>query len=324
MKNLKKIIQFIIALACIIYIVRFFAQNKESLKLVLKLNAVTIFLVVIATIAYFFIYSLRTQIVLEKCSRKKLNYIYLFKLMVLARFLNTVFSQMGNVYRGYRLKKEYDISYTSYISSFVSTLWMDTCFNLYFATVLILILSPEFKIGYFTAWTIFLVIALCVSAVPPAGNMLLGKIKIETKFLNWAHSKLTEVVSVTISNLRDIRYLGSFLLLGVSELILTILGYYILFKGFGIILTFQALLVFYILMSLSLFIAITPGNIGVQEIAFGFIAEQIGIGMGSGIMASIVARIINFFIIFLMGIFFGGIRLLRESKKYPTSEDKAD
>jgi len=311
-------------LACIAYLVRFFYQNRDSLQLILRLDVITIFFIVILAVIYLFIYSLRIQIVLEKCSRKKLNYIYLFKLMVLARFLNTVFSQMGNVYRGYRLKKEYDISYTSYISSFVSTLWMDTCFNLYFATVLILILSPEFKIGYFTAWTIFLVIALCVSAVPPAGNMLLGKIKIETKFLNWAHSKLTEVVSVTIINLRDIRYLGSFLLLGVSELILTILGYYILFKGFGIILTFQALLVFYILMSLSLFIAITPGNIGVQEIAFGFISEQMGIGMDKGILASIVARIINFFIIILMGVFFGGIRLLRESKKYTTSEDKVD
>lgn len=310
-----------IAIACIIYLARFFYQNKDSLKLILKLDVTTIFYIIILTVIYLFIDSFRLRIVLEKCSSKRLNYIYLFKLLIQASFLNMVFSQMGNVYRGCRLKKDYDISYTRYISSFISTLWMDTCFNLFFATAVILILSPNFKIGFLIAWKIFLIIALSVSALPLVGNILLSKFKMKIKFLDWIHSKLTEVLSVTFSNLRDITYLVRFFSLGIVELALTVLGYYILFKGFDIILNLSSLLVFYILLRLSLFIAITPGNIGVQEIAFGFISEQMGIGMASGILASVVARAITIFIISLMGVIFGGIHLLRERKKYLNNQD---
>ncbi len=316
MKKLKKIIRLLIALACIIYLVRFFYKNKDSLLLILKLDVPTIFFIIILTVSYFFIYSLRFQIVLEKCSSIRLNYIYLFKLLIQARFLNLVFSQMGNVYRGYKLKKDCNISYTRYISSFTSTLWMDTCFNLFFATTVILVLSPRFKIGYFIAWQTFLILALLISAVPVAVIFLMSKFKIKIKFLDWTHAKLTEVLSVTISNLRDTTYLLKFFSLGIIQLALTVLAHYILFKRFDLILNLPTLLVFYILLRLSIFISITPGNIGVQEIAYGFIAEQMGIGMAAGILVSVVARVLNFFIIILLGIILGGTSLLRRRKEF--------
>ena len=157
-------------------------------------------------------------------------------------------------------------------------------------------------------------------AAPIIGHLLLSWIKIENCRLTWIHSKITEVLTATIINLKDILYLLKVTALGIVILILTVIAHYILFKGFGIILTVPALLVFYVLLRLSLFIIITPGNIGVQEIAYGFISEQMGFGMAQGVLVSVFSRILNTSVILVLGILFGGIDLLRHRKNYQPSD----
>lgn len=320
MKTLKKIIKLLITIACIAYLIKFFYTDRQSLRLLLKLDFLSVAYIVILTVIYFLVLNLRIKIVLEKCSGKMLPFWPIFKLLMLTNFLNLVLIQVGNIYRSIRLKKAYDISYTSYISSFTSLLWMDTCLNILIAVVVISMVKSDFQIGKFTAWKLFSIIGLVTVASPIIGNLLLSWIKIENRRLAWIHSKLTEVLTATIINLKDILYLLKVTALGIVILILTVIAHYILFKEFGIILTVPALLVFYVLLRLSLFIIITPGNIGVQEIAYGFISEQMGFGMAQGVLVSVFSRILNTSVILVLGILFGGIDLLRHRKNYQPSD----
>ena len=69
-----------------------------------------------------------------------------------------------------------------------------------------------------------------------------------------------------------------------------------------------------ILFSLSFFIVLTPGNIGIQEIAWGLLSEKMGIGMETGILMSGFVRLIGTGVLSILGITLGGVDLIRNRK----------
>jgi uncharacterized membrane protein YbhN (UPF0104 family) len=240
----------------------------------------------------------------------------LFKIFILGRFLNTVFPQMGNVYRSVRLKQDHNISYTRYISSLGSFAWMDSLMNLTTVTVLILALSPNLQIGLFKAWKILFVLTLAVAAVPALTKGLLGTMQFKNPRLAWIHSKLSEVLMVSMKNLKDTVYLFKIALLGAATLICAGALFYICFLIFNISLSLSVLALFYALLKFSTYVNVTPGNLGVQELAYGFLSEQLGIGMAQGVLASAFMRVAGSCVILVLGSFFGGIDLLRHRKDY--------
>jgi len=319
LRQIKKILKSIIAVACIIYLVRFFYTNRDSLDVAFNLNILTIVYIVTLFIIYLLLHSYRFQLVLEKCSGHRLPFFPWLKILILGRFLNTIFSQTGNVYRGVRLKKDYNISYTDYISSFTSFAWMDTCMNLIIATVAVAALSPDLRIGQFTAWKILAIPAVVVIILPILAEVLLHKINFKNRHLNWLHLKLSEVLTVSVNNLRDTTYLLKILLLGLAMFIRTCASFYIYFSVFDIHVSMSALAVFYALFHLSVFVIITPGNLGVQEVAYGFLSEQMGIGMAQGVLVVALMRVVGTCVICTLGLILGGHDLLRHHRDYAES-----
>jgi uncharacterized membrane protein YbhN (UPF0104 family) len=261
------------------------------------------------------LHNYRFQLILEKCSGQRPHFWALFRIFILGRFLNTFISQAGTVYRGLQLKQDYEISYTDYISSFASFAWMDSWINMVVAALVILTGRSNLKIGSFYAWQISLVLAICIFAAPLLMEASFRKISFNNTYLNWMHSKLNEVLKATVENVKDTVYVSKIIILGIAALICSGALYYICFQIFDITLTIPSLAVFYALLSLSTCIIITPGNIGVQELAYGFLSEQLGFGMAQGVLVAAFARISGTTIILLLGIILGGIDLLRQQKK---------
>jgi uncharacterized membrane protein YbhN (UPF0104 family) len=223
---------------------------------------------------------------------------------------------MGNLYRGIQLKEKYGVSYTGYISGFSSLAWMDTGINLVIAFLAIIIISPGFKIGQFFAWKILSLLAVSVVLSPIVGEIILRKRFFRNNYLDWLHSKLSEVLTVSVNNLNDQAYLLKVFLLGIALLIRTCIMFYVYFTVFDIRVSIPVLVVFYALYKVSTFIVITPGNIGIQEVVYGFLSEQIGIGMAQGVLVAALIRVVGVFSISVLGVFLGGINLLRHRKDY--------
>ena len=320
MKHLKKILSFLIVIACLIYIIRFFYKNHDSIKIAIHLNIWMIISIVLLSIFYHLLHSYRFRLVLEKCSGRRLPFFPWFRIYILGRFFNTAFPQMGNIYRSVRLKQDYNISYTRYISGFASFAWLDMSLNLTIATVLIFILRPDIKIGAVTAWLFLLVVDVIVMAVPVLSEIIFRKTNIKQPYLSWVHAKLSEVLTITVANLRDLTFLAKIILLGMIVFVRTLLIYHILFLSLEIHIDLSALTIFYVLFKISTFINVTPGNLGVQEIAFGFLGEQIGIGMAYGILLSIITRIFSTSVVILLGLLMGGVGLLQHREDYVKSQ----
>lgn len=320
MSRFKKIFHLTVIAACIIYLARFFNANRDSLNIIFKLNLPTIILIITISILYLILSSYRFQIVLEKYSGRSLPFYPWFKIFTLAQFFNMIFPQMGNVYRAVCLKKNHNISYTEYITGFTSFAWMDLCINMIIALAVILFNNPNFKIGRLCAWQMLLVIIIGIIIAPLLAGALLTKIRFKNAYLSWTRSKLLEMLTVTVKSIGDKTYMAKITLLGLIVFIQTVLAYYILFLSLNTPLSLPALAVFYSLLKLGTFANITPGNIGVQEVAFGFLSEQMNFGMAQGVLVSVFGRILHTSLIVVLGILFGGIDLLKHRKDYQSPD----
>lgn len=321
MSKFKKIIRLVLVVICIFYLARFFYINKDSLQITFALSSITVFSVVSLALLHYFLSSCRFQIVLKKCSGTSISVREWFKIFILGKLLNTFLPQAGNVYRSVQLKKDYDISYTNYISSLASFAWMDTSMNLIIATAVIAILNSGLTIGPFSAWKILTFLTIVVVALPVLTEVLLGKINFKNKHLHWVHSKLSEVMTASVKNIRDKVYLLKIVFLGLAMLACTGALLHICFRIFNINLSLPTLAVFYALLKISHYVSLTPGNLGVQELAYGFLGEQMGIGMAQGVLASALIRVVGTSVLFALGMLFGGGDLLRHRKDYSKMED---
>lgn len=291
------------------------------MQLAFALDFKTIIYIILLQFLYFLLQGHRFQVVLEKCSSRKIPFLPWLKIFILGRFLNTVISQAGNVYRSVQLKQQYGVSYTRYISSFTSLAWMDTGINLIIAVIVIAVTNPGFKIGQFFAWKVLIILTFAVVASPILGEIILRKINFKNKYLDWLHSKFSEVLAVSVSNLKDRAYLLKIILLGLAIFIRTCAMFYVYFSVFDVQISIPALVVFYALYKISAFIVITPGNVGIQEVVYGFLSEQMGIGMAQGILVAALIRVVGICSISVLGVSLGGIDLLHHRKDYVDIKD---
>lgn len=320
MKNLKNKLRWLLAIFCLAYLVKFFYQQRASLQIAFSLSISAIIYILMLQFISYLLTILRFKIVLEKCGQKKLKFLTWAKTYILGRFLNTIIPQSGNLYRGIFLKKNYDISYTRYITAFSSFAWMDTILNLLFAFLVILGLEPSFKIGTFIGSKL-LVITISALILPPIFlEIIFKKIQFKNQHINWLHLKFSEVLTVSINNLKDRTYMLKIVLVGIIMFARTCLAFYIYFSIFDIDVTLPVLFVFTALFKLSTFIVITPSNIGVQELAYGFLSQQVGIGMAQGIVLSAFIRLVTVSIILILGSALGGIDLLRNREDFTKSK----
>jgi hypothetical protein len=147
--------------------------------------------------------------------------------------------------------------------------------------------------------------------IPIIVYSFLAKITFTKKKLAWIQAKLCEVITVSLQNIRDTTYLAKNIFLGLLIFGRTCLMFFIYFKALDIYISITALVVFCTLFKISVYIVITPGNLGIQEIAFGFLSEHMHIGMAEGVLVSALLRVIGVCSIVVLGIALGGMDLLQ-------------
>jgi uncharacterized protein (TIRG00374 family) len=319
-KKFKTVFRLIIIVVCFAYIAVFLYKNRQQLHLILNLRPRFIILLLALFMADLIINSVRIKIVIEKCSRLKLPVFGWFKIFLLGRFLNTIIPQMGNIYRCVVLKQDYNVSYTSYISSFASFAWVDTGLNLIFALITILAAGSTIRMAGLPAWQMISALIGLVIAGPVAAEFVFGLIKVKNKSLAWVHSKLSTVLTTSVNTLKDGVYFSSITVTTVVAFIIAIAEFYVCFSGLGLSVDLPALILFFAILKISDVVVITPGNLGIREIAFGILTQQIGLGITEGILVSAIMRVLSTILVFVLGIFLGGIGILRKRQDYITNK----
>ncbi|MBN1818622.1 MAG: flippase-like domain-containing protein [Sedimentisphaerales bacterium] len=317
--RLKGIVQYALLLFCVAYIIRFFWNNQESLNTLLSLDLWALGMLAVLSVISLFLQSFRQRIILHKINAMHIPYMHWFRIFILGTFLNRVFSQFGNIYRGIRLKKEYGISYTHYISIYVSFSWLDTTLNFLIALAVVGLLDRSLQIGSVRAVWLLLLLAIAVAVVPLLLHGLASFLRTRIPYFSWLQTRLGEVLRVTVAGASDPLYLAKVALTGLLSFALTLSVFYVSFKALGMEVPWPVLALFCVIMKLSNQIVLTPGNLGVRELAYGILGELAGVGMAQALLVSLITRIMNTSVIIFMGIAFGGLGLLFHRDQYQKS-----
>ncbi|MBS3112925.1 flippase-like domain-containing protein [Candidatus Woesearchaeota archaeon] len=151
----------------------------------------------------------------------------------------------------------------------------------------------------FTVFTLFLIVIIILSPkLPKSKNSLINKF---IKVINGWH---------LIKDNKQVLFITT--IIGLVQLILGAINTMITYNLFSIQIDFFKALFIASVGSLSILVAITPGNLGVGEAISIFSANLIGIPLTEAIAATILLRAINLAVILILGPIFSYILIKHE------------
>lgn len=314
-KPSKRAFHWLIALVCISYIVVYFARHQKDLRLVLTIPLWTLLYGCVLQGIQFLLFGFRLRGVLHKCSGARIPLLRWFQLLSVGSLLSQILPQMGVVYRSVRVKRDYGISYTEYVSGAVGYTWMDGALNLAAAFVIVSIVDPGLRIGPLNGALLLLGLLVMTLSVPIVLERIARSWKVRGRAVAWIQAKISEVLRVTLDNMRDGPYVLQFGLLGTCGFALTCTIFYVYLGALGAEVTLPGAALFAALFRLSRYVNVTPGNVGLREIVCGVLSEQLQMGMSEGILVSLLVRIVGQVVLVAFALPIVGMDLLRRDQR---------
>ena len=226
-----------------------------------------------------------------------------FRIVALGQFLNVLLPQLGNVYRGVALKREHGVSYFTYSTGLFTFVWLDTVTSLGLGLVAVLLLAPGLRLGTLPVLPILALLLLGLCAAPSIA------VRLTLRDLS------ARLLGIAAQSLRAPRFLGGFLLVNLLSLVDQASVLWACFRAAGLPIDVAHSALFHVVIKLSNVIILTPGNLGVTELAFG--ALGVGTQGGSlqhGIAAALAFRALNTLLVISLGLSFGGVGLIRSTR----------
>jgi uncharacterized protein (TIRG00374 family) len=317
----RKAAQWALAVCCIVWVGWYFYHNRQDLRLFLSLRPLTILILLVLFTVHLWLYSLQFYFVLCQCAGKQLPFVDFFKTIILGRFLSNIAPQSGAVYRAVYLKHKFGISYTRYLSGFFCFLWIDAAMNILLSAAIFGIFEPTFHIRHISIWWVILGLAV-LWFLPIVFESLFGRISFQVHWLARLHERFREILQAAVGSLSDHKMLIRVTCANSLNFVNNILIFYLFLSDFKGTITLPILAVFYILLKVSSYLILTPGNLGIREVAYAFLAQQMGLKAGEGMALSIFYQLFGMTTVSLFGIYFGGLKLLDRQEEIDDSNGR--
>ena len=295
---LKKIFLFFVLL----YI--FLKITDGSEKIFLIINQTNFFYLIITIIFVFTLILLATylnMIIYNKFIKKKITANYFFYSFIKSQILSYIYSLIGVVYRYHIFKNKITLENFIHINFFI--IWFFLFFYLFLYSFELLIFGFFlFPINFYIF--IFLILtSIFVFIFPKIFKILKFKllINLKNKIKNFSIFKNTKTKIYKFYSYLSIEL---FFLAFLNHLI-SFLQIFFIFKMLNIPIQFNNLILIFVINSLlDQLPVITPKNIGVSEIIFGYIAEIGGLNFDYGVLFKFFLRFFNLFtLIFIFFLF---------------------
>jgi hypothetical protein len=169
------------------------------------------------------------------------------------------------------LQRHHGISVQRLLVAFVNAPWLAMILNFLFGSLAVVLLAPATALSGWPLWLLLLSAALATTVGPLLGLAvlpLLMRVPVVSKvrFLSWAQSRFAAKVAITWASLREPAYL---LRVSAWTLASFVQASYLLMVGFralGLEVGVGAAVTFYVLLQLTTYVPLTPGNLGVQDV----------------------------------------------------------
>lgn len=318
----RKIGQYATLLFCGVIILRYSLGHREELERVLHLRYTDVAIMTALGILIHILMGYKMLLVLRRLGLKDIVYLSWLKIFSVSRFLNFHLLQGGNIYRGIRLKQYYAFSYTDSFGMMAIFTWFDAVFILSVALLMVIGLDKELSLMGINAMIPLAILLIILVVGPFVCRNIFKQLQSRNPRIAWLYGKLTYLTDSLASNIRDRQVLIPLSLLSVGIFILFVWQISVAFKSTGTAMGLAEVAVFAAITLLSGVINITPSNIGVIEVTYGYLSLILGKTMGSGIIACGILRILGYIIVLFFTVI--SSRLLasqqnktKHNKEYP-------
>lgn len=224
-------------------------------------------------------------------------------LSIITNFYNYITPFKGGMaVRAMYLKEKHNFAYVHFLST-LSAIYIIIFFigsfagliSMYFLWQSQKVFNPIIFLTFLLIFLFLLAIMIFSPKIPKSKNKWINRV---INVINGWH---------LIKNNKRIIFVTA--LISLIQLILGAINFIILYSIFDIQITFFQSLFITSIGSLSLLLAITPGNLGIGDAINVFSASIIGVGINEAVVATILGRAINLLIIFILGPIFSYILL---------------
>ncbi|MES1185482.1 MAG: lysylphosphatidylglycerol synthase transmembrane domain-containing protein [Myxococcales bacterium] len=250
--------------------------------------------------------SLRFAQVLNHMGAPRVGFGAWFRITSVGQMLNLFVPQLGNVYRGVALKRDYGISYLTWATGLISFVWLDMVGGVLIAMLAIGVLDPHLR---FAGLSAELLLALGLTAIffgPIAAAFVFERLPPRSGFLGKLQRRLTTLLSTASAAARSPGLMARFFSLNVVVTIGQTATLWLAFHSVGAAIPLSGLLLFQILVKLTSQVVITPGNLGITELAFGALAHGSARTVEQGLAVSLLLRAVGSAMVVLLGALSGG------------------
>ena len=290
------------------------SRGADELALLRRLDPFAAIALVALQVAYLVVQSGRFHVVLVRLAEHPVGFWPWLRLFVIGRFLNLFVPQAGNVYRAVELKRRFEVGYTRFVAAFVNAPWIAMVLNFAFGALVLGLIEPTALVAGVPLWLALAVAALAAALGPWLVALLLPLVPRRYRFAAWLHAQLEDMLRVTLASLRDPGYLARVLAWTLAAFVQAVAMLWLTFVALGAPVGLAEAVAFYVLLQLATYVAITPGNLGVQELAFAALAGGLGASAVDGVLVSALTRVTGVVALVALALPLGGLEALRASR----------
>jgi uncharacterized protein (TIRG00374 family) len=303
LKN-KIFLQTVIISLCLLIILRYFSQHTGELAYIFQLQSDRLLIIFLLSIAIHVLLGYKMLIILRKLGLRDVLFTDWFKIFSVSRFVNFHVTQGGNLFRSYILKTNHQFPYTQSIGMISVFGWLEAIFFFLMSIGAIAIQDHRFQIKGFNAIGLLTGLLAIFLLIPLLSQKILQSHKTKNPWLLWAQRKLCDIVDSFMVTMRDLRLLTVIISLNLLTFMLFACSIFIAFGAIEVHLNFAETTLFTALTLLSNIFFITPSNLGVTEVIYGYLSTVLGNSAGGGIIVCATLRLIWYILYLLLSVIF--------------------
>jgi|GEM_PF-1678998 uncharacterized protein (TIRG00374 family) len=301
--NIKTISRVITVLLVALF-VWYFISHIEDFRILLNINIAYIVLLVGIYVTGIVVNSLFMKWSIALFG-KKIG----FKESIRVSMISTVgnfFAPSGSglAFRAMYLKKYHGLAYSNYVSimfcNYIFAFFVNALLGLF-----ALCIVRENYSQFFLILMVFFVILLISSMMAFSVRIKERRVVYKYKIVQSIFEILVQITKGWGLILANKKVMTGLFMLTITNATLIILGSYLIMNSLNIHLSFAGLILFSVIGALSVFINITPGNLGVRESVYIIFSTVVGLTTSQILAAAVLDRAILFVVILALWAIYG-------------------
>jgi uncharacterized membrane protein YbhN (UPF0104 family) len=306
----KRWLRWAIALVAMILVAKQLVSDPEPLRRMLRTSPATLAGICALTAVNQALMSLRFAQVLNHLGAPRIGFAAWFRLTSVGQMLNLFVPQLGNVYRGVALKRDHGVSFLTWATGLISFVWLDMVGGILIAILAIGLLDPSLRFAGMSGELVLSLGLLAVFVGPIAAAFVFERLPSTSGLIGRMQARLTTLLSTASAAARSPGLMLRFFSLNAVVTAGQTLTIWLAFHSVGALIPVSGVLLFQILMKLTSQVVITPGNLGITELAFGALAHGSACTVEQGLAVSLLLRAVGSAMVIVLGMASGGASAL--------------